>query len=361
MHLNYGAVLHSFAFQQYINEIGIENEVIDYYPNFMENWNMKFPIWSSIKNHALRSTLQFGISFFENIDKYNKFQKFYKANMKFTEKKYNSYNIQYSDEWDYDVLICESDVIWSPHTTGHFEKAFFGNVPCVNEGNTVCISYAASIGNFDFNIQQKNEFTELLKSVSRISVREYQAVDFITDLTNRKPAKVLDPTFLIKPKIYKDIAIKPKLNNYLLIYNCLKNDKKMLKEAHLYAKKNKLKIVEISMYPLNRVKHKVMINAGIEEFLGMFMNAHTVFTNAFHGTCFSIIFKKNFYTYARGNKDSRMLSLLTDLNLLNHFIRHDEKNEFLNDIIWDNVDVLLDELKNISKNYILSCLNNPHI
>ena len=45
-------------------------------------------------------------------------------------------------------------------------------------------------------------------------------------------------------------------------------------------------------------------------------NASFIFTNSFHGTCFSVLFRKNFYTYtSKKNNISRVISLLDLLGL----------------------------------------------
>ena len=74
------------------------------------------------------------------------------------------------------------------------------------------------------------------------------------------------------------------------------NDKKMLKQAKELSQKLNLKLIEISVFSENRLffNHKIKNGIGIEEFLGYFKNASFIVTNAFHGLCFSLIFKKNF-------------------------------------------------------------------
>lgn len=44
--LNFGAALHSYAFQQYLDKQGIDNVIIDYLPRFMKTYNMKYPFLS---------------------------------------------------------------------------------------------------------------------------------------------------------------------------------------------------------------------------------------------------------------------------------------------------------------------------
>ena len=43
-YLNYGATLHSYAFQKKLDSLGIDNVLIDYKPRFMKRVNLKYPI-----------------------------------------------------------------------------------------------------------------------------------------------------------------------------------------------------------------------------------------------------------------------------------------------------------------------------
>ena len=54
-HLNYGAALHSYAFQHYLDLHGIDNVIIDYFPKFMEHYSLKY-LFLSKSNWAFLKT-----------------------------------------------------------------------------------------------------------------------------------------------------------------------------------------------------------------------------------------------------------------------------------------------------------------
>ena len=50
------------------------------------------------------------------------------------------------------------------------------------------------------------------------------------------------------------------------MYNCLKNNRKMLEDAHKIAKERGLEVIEISVFYTNIFRNKVKLSIGIEEF-----------------------------------------------------------------------------------------------
>ena len=65
--------------------------------------------------------------------------------------------------------------------------------------------------------------------------------------------------------------------------------------------------VEVGNYGINRwlFGHEVIDDAGVEEWLGLFMGADAVVCNSFHGICFSLIFHKPFFAFRRKENDWR--------------------------------------------------------
>lgn len=219
------------------------------------------------------------------------------------------------------------------------------------------IAYAACIGYTNFSEKRQIRFRQLLKNFDALSVREIQGTEFTQQFTDKTVYNVLDPTLLLDAEDYAKIAKPPKEKDYILVYNCLKNNKKMLADAHKTAKERNLKVIEISVYHYNRFKNKVKLDIGLEEWLGYFQNASYVFTNAFHGVCFSLIFKKNFYTYARGTKDSRVTSILHLLNLEDKFLQNDSPLPPLADIDYDTVYRHLERERKSSQDFLFRALN----
>lgn len=353
-HLNYGAALHSYAFQHYLDKHGIDNVIIDYLPRFMKHYSMKYPVISRQPKEQIRRSLFWLVSFFPNIIKYNKFMRFFKEH-------YRSTKCQYDEELlanallDFDTVVCESDVIWSPHSTQGFDNGFFCNLPSMRGKNK--ISYAACIGYTHFSEKRQQRFAELLENFDAISVREIQGTEFTQQYTDKKVYNVLDPTLLLDAEDYEDLVKPPKEQGYVLVYNCLKNNKKMVRDAKKTAARLGLKVIEVSVYYYNFYLDNVKTTAGIEEFLGYFKHASYVFTNAFHGVCFSLIFKKDFYTYARGTKDSRVTSILHLLGLDSKFLQNDQELPEIESIDYDSVYEHLNRERKNSQDFLFQALH----
>jgi len=134
----------------------------------------------------------------------------------------------------------------------------------------------------------------------------------------------------------------------------------MLRDAKKVAQQKNMKVIELSVYYNNFYLNKVKLSIGIEEFLGYFQNASYVFTNAFHGVCFSLIFKKNFYTYARGTKDSRVTSILHLLELDSKFLENDEELPPIEDIDYQKVYRNLERERKNSEEFLFNALNQTN-
>ena len=90
-----------------------------------------------------------------------------------------------------------------------------------------------------------------------------------------------------------------------------------------------LTVVCIQTNPLVRVKaDKVVLDASPEEFLGWMINAKKIITTSFHGTAFSILFHKDFYTITKRNSNpTRIKNMLNRFGLMDRLIDSIEKIE----------------------------------
>ena len=91
----------------------------------------------------------------------------------------------------------------------------------------------------------------------------------------------------------------------------------------------------------------------------MFRDAKVVITDSFHGTVFSIIFNKEFYSIcniSRGN--SRFISLLSQFNLQDRlFDDIKDINLNSNQIDWDIIEETKSQLQNKSIKFLTVNLN----
>lgn len=360
-HMNYGAALHSYAFQQYLRKLGIDSVIIAYIPKELNNYNLKYPILNYRRIVSFKKMIGFivtwGIGFFSNLRKYKKFQLFFD---KFTDKTKKIYryselrNIFNIENLNFTDFVCESDVIWKLSKEDDFDDCFFLNFPAAKGKNKV--AYSPTLASRHFTLSEEVRFKSLVSGFSGISTREKQGAEYLSNLLNIKIDWVLDPTLLLDSTDYEKIAIFPKEKGYVLLYNCMLNDRSMVKEAQRFASKKGKALIEISNFYVNKFLygHKVKTDVGIEEFLGYFIKADYVICNAFHGFCLSVIFQKDVFLFLRNNKDYRMQSITSALGLSSRLIGL-EKREIPKDegnINWDVVYKLLNNHRNRSKGFI---------
>lgn len=299
---NYGAMLHSWAFQQFLKKMDCveHTELIDYTMPVLEGQDLKHPILPALKGRHLKKLLFLLKNYNMYASRYKKFDCFIHDNICKTETKYTQDTLDKAS-LDYDCVICESDVIWSPgFSGGHFDRSFFLALNSMVKMKR--IAYAPSMANGDLNHNQEEELRELLKYPNYISCRESYEKDILEKYTNKPIEHVLDPVLLLNPEEYDNICDNRLINErYLLLYLPVDDNVKLRAYANEYAQNHGLKILEISTklknYQNDRIK--CIGDSGIEEFLSAIKYADMVFTNSFHAICFSILFKVQFYAFSR--------------------------------------------------------------
>lgn len=362
-HLNYGATLHGFAFQYYLkSRYGICSNIIRYVPKALAGENLKYPILNAKGNRSLINNiiikLNWLLGFRANLKKWRKFNGFIDNILQTTRKTY-SYEVLLNEPNEelqkFDMFVCEADVIWKIQQSDNIDENFFLAFPAATE--SIKVAYAPTVASKKMQGDVLERFKRLTTPFAAISSREKRGAQYLSEVLNREVPYVLDPTLLLTAADYDHIISEPNVDrDYLLVYVCTVNDREMVKAATEYGRAHNLKVIEISNYWLNRfvVSHEVKVDAGIEEWLGYFKNAKMVISNSFHGVCFSIIFKKDFFVFQRDNKDYRMQDILESLNLENRLIPYYSKQipKTVTAIDFSDVDTRLDILRKNSDDYI---------
>jgi hypothetical protein len=356
--MNFGAALHSFAFQKYLDKTyAVDNVIIDYKYKIIIDYRLDFPLLTAIKKRMrMRTVIGFFLRLVWYKVRYDKFELFYKNNCRTIDcygKPFTGNDFEkneHIENFDFGKIVCESDVIWSPKSTGGFDRAFFCDYAFSK--NMIKIAYAASISNHSFTDEEENTFKHLINNFDYISTREKQTADYVGKLTDKSVFHVLDPTLLLNAEDYYPVMKKRRnQTNYLLLYSAMSNDLTMLKKAKNLAKLMNLDFIEISNNLKNKIYHKVCTYIGVEEFLWYFSNARFIVTNAFHGMCFSIIFKKDFYVFPRDGTDLKLRSLVSTLDLEENFITHNKELLPIT-IDYDKTYVKLNEERKKSTDFI---------
>ena len=206
-------------------------------------------------------------------------------------------------EKDFDILVANSDQIWSQYYDRLLEVGFLSFAENWNVSKFV---YGASLAHDFWNPPEKviNSARKLVKQFSGISVREPGSVEIIKKRLGVEPNFVLDPTLLLS-KI-----------DYLKIINNYKINKDLNKKYLCIYILDKSKIINDFIEKVNQELKYNIINISlngndyIENFIFSINICSSMITDSFHGTIFSIIFEKPFMAFVniqRGN--ARFFSL----------------------------------------------------
>lgn len=270
---------------------------------------------------------------------------------------------------DYSACVVGSDVVWKPeiaeeeHSKIYFLQ-FAGD-------NTKKIAYAASIGTDDMVVLGglKSLYRNLIADFNSISLREKTAVQYMENLTDKKVYHVLDPVFLSDAdtyiKLIKEVNT-PCQQNYIYLY-MLSYNEKIVALAIQLAQRNGYKIVYDLHTKENLVLKKKFKGYGLPstvvgplEFLALINGASVVLCDSFHGTAFSIILHKNFYTFGNRNGgidiSTRMKDLLDMLALEKRYVTDNAIN--FEPIDYADVDKRLDNHRKKSIDFLKKSLES---
>ena len=300
---NYGATLQAYALQKAVKSRGHSCELIDYRPIAAVEFYRKdiYPVRAS--RHWLSC-----------VAKSWKMTRFLRSQTQLSrDKTYTRDNIKAKFQ-HYDAVITSSDEVWKIKSVRGYDPSYF--LDFIYKPDTLKISYAPSFGNLDTLGAEREDICRLIHDFDSLSGRDANSLRLLENECNKQATRVLDPTFLTN---YEDILVKPRLKkDYLLIYyeTRLKEEQEaFIKEV---ARIKKLTIVSIGYY--NQVADINLVGVSPQEWLGYFANASYVITNFFHGTVFSIIFRKPFTVFSNKYKVRKVGDLLNHLGLGDHII-----------------------------------------
>ena len=170
--VNYGANLQAFASCKFINNLGYDAEIIDYYPKEIDKDNYLFS-WLKLSYdggkttslvHNLKLITALALSAPDKNKRLKSFYSFREKHCKLSPKYINYEDIK----GGYTDVVCGSDQIWNPDITNGIDPFYFGDIP----GVTNKISYAASLGRAVYNEEDEKKAAELISNIDYISVRE---------------------------------------------------------------------------------------------------------------------------------------------------------------------------------------------
>lgn len=316
---NYGAVLQCYALSTTLKLLGHDIEVIDYYPNYFKEQYNAFS-FKKFKQGTLKSKISYLkllLSTYFTKSKRSKVFNNFIERLPLTKKQYNELDYCFGK---YDAIFFGSDQVWNPLLTFGEDNVFAGKF---DKLGGKFISYATSTSPKILNNEYKNYFKDIAERFDAISAREQSLSDYMNSLVSGSSAVVLDPVLLLNEEDWSKVAVRPKEDNYLLIYTVPQSDK-VWKLAEMIAKEKGLKIIEIRPNVRFNLKKNILQTVSPEEFLGYIKYASFVVTTSFHGTAFSVKFRKQFATLKLGTHvDDRAKNLLSSIGLTGRMIPQD--------------------------------------
>ena len=244
------------------------------------------------------------------------------------------------------------------------------------------IAYALSFGLrvLEYSPKERKELTMALKQYSSISVREDTAVDLIKYFFGVDAVQLLDPVFLSSKDDYLSIADNNSGRNYeedyILAY-MLDQNNELGKIVAGVAKKRGLHLKLIMDARYNDFPDQLQTFAdmfgkdvellnplSVEEFLYAYSRAKYVFTDSMHGSCFAMIFQKDFNSYANNRRGiPRFESLLKMLGLMDRLSYSvDEVKEredtLFSPVPYDKINLILNDKKQKSMNWLKEALTS---
>lgn len=182
----------------------------------------------------------------------------------------------------YDYFVVGSDQVWNPYNP--FLENFFLKFATQKKR----IAYAASISCSSIPRDKKALYSKYLKEMAYITVREQEGAEIIKELSERDVSVVVDPTLLLIPDDWRKVSRQPAWyhgEEYILTYFLGKRPEVIAR----LEQETGLKVV--NLLDEDVYEHYV---TGPDEFLWAVEHAKLMYTDSFHGTVFSILFRTPF-------------------------------------------------------------------
>lgn len=370
---NYGSILQAFALQRQIENLGYQTEIIRYKKtNIIKQASrlLYFPLLKATINMKLKSIrcslLQRDVFRRVLVTRENEFTKFIEENFVFSKIYKGRSNLIKGTE-RYDGFVLGSDQVWNPMNLG----GDFYTMTFIPE-DKIKITYAPSFGVTEIPKYQKKKTSKYLKRIDYISVREQDGANIVEQLIGTKVPQVVDPTILINRECWDTIRGKKRIVDEKYIFCYFISPNKVYRSfAKKLAKKVSMKIVAIphvDEFVKSDVGFGDIVPEGVgpSQFVNLISNAEFVCTDSFHGSVFSTLYERTFFSFSRYCKESadstnsRIISFLKLIDMENRMYLGTEMitEEDLAPLDFSKAKKNLNNLRNDSVKYLERALKS---
>lgn len=346
--LNYGAVLQCYALQRVLESKGCDVEVIDYRQAWIEEFYrfVSPEILASCKGAGAKAAY-----LKKNLKKFiiapRKRRNFKEFREKFLKLSAPCTKLI---PQDYGLYIIGSDQLWSLHCLGGKpDDVFRGRFERAQGSHVAAYAVSADMKSVQ---AQRGEIASWAGNFDLLSMRERETAEVVAGICSRACETCLDPTLLTDEHTWDPlIDRKWKKRRYVLMYEVRwrKENKGVMrcKAEELARSIGGCEVIDLSR-----------VNYSIRDFVSLFKYAQYVVTSSFHGTVFSILFRRPFWALPLWDGyDLRYRELLAALGAEDRFVTTLPQALEVSDIEWDSIAEKLEGLRASSLEYIDKCLS----
>lgn len=375
---NYGSMLQAYATQMALDKLGCDNETIDIsgFNHEIKKAKLLYFAKASVTSDILLSKLGMAKSVLvKKLSKNEytamsqvrneKFDAFSKKSFRLSPKYKSKETLGNSCKEGYSNVLVGSDQLWLP---GNIAADYYTLNFVPETVNT--IAYSTSFGQSSLPKNSERKATIFLKKIRHISVREESGQKLVKELTGRDVPVVCDPTLLFTGEEWLGIQKEEPIieGKYILCY-FLGNNPTHREFARRLRKATGCKIIAL-IHLDEFVKSdegyadKTPYDVDPADFLNLIRNAAYVCTDSFHCSVFSILYRKQFFTFRRYNRNtkqstnSRLDTLFNLTGVKGRLLTGDEKIEDCLKIETDYAAVhqKLDDVRKQSYAYLKAAL-----
>ena len=334
---NCGAMLQCYALQTVLERSGCEVSVIDYQPWYHVNRYAAFknpftfaarrkreaPAGKNPNTEMIKGFIRVVLSWGKFMDKMpqdkaaNHFMRQY---LKLTEC-YRTVEQLQKKPPEADLYIAGSDQLWNLKLTEGFDEAYFlrfgGDKPRrITYAVGANFNYTPSAGEADVHETLK----EMTASIDAFSLREAKFREEVRSVAGDREVQIsLDPTLLLDQGEYEAIEEKPaQVPEHFILTYMMPNDSaaQTIQAAKKLSAETGLPVIDVNAYPL-AINHEIPDQrvCTANEFLWYMHHADYVLTNSFHGTVFSVIYRKRFAVIPHTETGVRVTEMLAKFGL----------------------------------------------
>ena len=372
---DYGGMLQAFATQRFLEKQGIESNAINFdnikgdisrrkWKYFLSNI-MDFSIVKEKSRLIEKKIMQKTNARLkaQMAERDNAFDKFCTSHFKVSRPFASWEDMAKASQMEYDAVIVGSDQLWLPSNV----MADYYTLNWVPR-NVKKIAYATSFGIGNIPQKYKEMYRQYLIRIDYLSARETSGQEIISELTDRSVPLVNDPALLLDANGWDEvIKDKPIINDKYIFCYFMGDNPEQRDFVKRLAKEKGLKIVALLHLDqfIETDEHYADYtpwNISPADFVNLVKYAEYVCTDSFHGTVFSIIYSRNFFTFKRFNKkaslstNTRITSLLTRVGLMDRLVVNlDKRPDNIND--WRKIQECVSDFRNASGCWLIESIN----